>query len=41
MAVQNAGMALKAGLESVKKTHQVAPVGKGAIQTGYPPIWTT
>jgi hypothetical protein len=29
------------GLESVKKTHQVARVGKDAIQAGYPPIWTT
>jgi hypothetical protein len=41
MAVQNAGMALRDGLESVKKTHQVARVGKDAIRAGYPPIWTT
>jgi hypothetical protein len=35
MAVQNTGIALWDGLESVKKTHQVARVGKDAIQAGY------
>jgi hypothetical protein len=41
MAVQNTGTVLWDGLESVKKTHQVARVGKDAIQAGCPPIWTT